>query len=59
MSEYFMKVGDVVSLSVLLGYFLAGLPVLATVLTIVWTALRIYEMETVQKWLGRKDEPIS
>jgi len=54
-----MKVGDVVSLSVLLGYFLAGLPVLATVLTIVWTALRIYEMETVQKWLGRKDEPIS
>lgn len=59
MSEYFMKVGDVVSLSVLLGYFLAGLPVLATVLTIIWTALRIYETETVQRWLGKKDEPIS
>ncbi len=54
-----MKVGDVVSLSVLLGYFLAGLPVLATVLTIIWTALRIYETETVQRWLGKKDEPIS
>jgi len=29
------------------------LPPVAAVFTIVWTALRIYEMETVQRWLKK------
>lgn len=49
-----MKVGgDLLSLSTLIAYFTGALPVIATLLTIVWTALRIYEMDTVQRWLGK------
>ncbi len=29
------------------------LPPVAAIFTIVWTALRIYEMETVQRWLNK------
>ena len=29
------------------------LPPVAALFTIVWTALRIYEMKTVQRWLGK------
>lgn len=29
------------------------LPPVAAIFTIVWTALRIYEMETVQRWLKK------
>ena len=29
------------------------LPPVAALFTIVWTALRIYEMETVQRWLKK------
>lgn len=57
------KIGDVLSLSVLIGYFVSILPTIATVLTIIWTLLRIYEMPTVQKMIarmkGKKDEPSS
>lgn len=51
--------GDALSLSVLLGYFVSYLPAIATVLTIVWTLIRIYETDTVQRWLGKKHEPLS
>lgn len=57
------KIGDVLSLSVLIGYFVSILPTIATVLTILWTLLRIYEMPTVQKIIaklkGKTDEPAS
>lgn len=60
MSDYFSRIGDAVSLTVLLGYFVSALPAVATFLTIVWTIIRIYEMDTVQRWLKRKkNEPIS
>lgn len=61
MSEQIARVGDIFSLSVLVGYFVSALPAVATFVTIIWTILRIYEMETVQRWLKkRKDnEPIS
>jgi hypothetical protein len=47
------NVGDVSAVTLLVGYFLGALPVLATLLTITWTALRIFETKTVQKWLGK------
>jgi hypothetical protein len=30
------------------------LPAVAALFTIVWTAIRIWETETVQGWLGKK-----
>jgi len=48
---------DVVSLTLLLGYMGDLLPPIATVLTIIWTALRIAETETIRRvwrwWRGR------
>lgn len=41
---------DTLSVSVLLGYFLGALPTVALILTTVWTALRIWEMQTVLGW---------
>lgn len=57
--SYVKTVGDVFSLSVLVSYFVGSLPILSLLLTVIWTGLRIYEMDTVQKWLGKKHEPIS
>lgn len=54
-SENVEHIGDGISLSVLFGYFFAGLPTIALVLTIIWTGIRIYETETVQRWLGKKN----
>lgn len=54
--EVMNSAGDAISVTVLLGYFFAGLPAFATILTIIWTALRIYEMCTVQGWLKRRKD---
>ena len=54
-----LKAGlDIVSLSALGGWFIGALPVIATGLTVIWTAIRIYETETVQRWLGRVNPPV-
>lgn len=58
-NETAMQIGDVLSLGVLLGWFVAALPAVATLLTVIWTAIRIYETDTVQRWLGKKHEPLS
>jgi hypothetical protein len=42
------KVGDLISASVLLGWMAGALPTIATLLTIIWTSIRIYEW-----WKGR------
>jgi hypothetical protein len=59
--NFIVNVGDAISLTVLFGWLVSALPAVATLLTIVWTALRIYEMCTVQRWLNRKkkNEPSS
>lgn len=56
---YIKAVGDAISLSALIGYFVGALPVVSILFTVIYTGLRIYEMDTVQKWLGKKHEPIS
>ena len=45
--------GDVGSISVLVGTLADFLPAVAALFTIIWTALRIYETETVQGWLKK------
>lgn len=56
---YIKAVGDAISLTTLIGYFVGALPVVSILFTVIYTGLRIYEMDTVQKWLGKKHEPIS
>lgn len=44
---------DLVSFTTLLGTLVQMLPHVAAVLTIIWTAIRIYETPTVRRWLGK------
>lgn len=37
------QVGDGLSLTILFGYFVAGLPMVAVLFTVIWTGMRIYE----------------
>lgn len=46
---------DGLSIGVLAGTLANVLPSIAAVMTIVWTAIRIWETDTVQRWTGRKD----
>lgn len=54
-SENVAHIGDGFSLSILFGYFFAGLPTVALILTVIWTAIRIYETSTIQRLLGKKN----
>lgn len=47
--------GDGISLSVLLGTLANALPSIAALMTIVWTAIRIWETDTCRRLFGRKD----
>ena len=46
---------DLASILTVLGTLADMLPAIAAVFTIVWTAIRIYETKTVQRWLGKSD----
>lgn len=48
--DLIMKVGDAISISVLVGHFVGVLPAIATIFTILFTAIRIWELQTVQGW---------
>lgn len=47
------QVMDVVSVFTVVGTLGDVLPPLAALVTIVWTGIRIYETQTVQRWLGK------
>lgn len=53
LSETVKLAGDALSVSVVVGTIVQILPAIAAVLTIIWTAIRIYETRTVQRLLGR------
>jgi chromate transport protein ChrA len=53
-SETGKHVGDAVSIVTVVGTLAQVLPSIAAIFTIVWTSIRIYETETVQKLLGKK-----
>ena len=48
--------GDAISIITVVGTLAEVLPALAAILTIVWTAIRIWETDTVQRLLGRQSE---
>jgi chromate transport protein ChrA len=48
--------GDIVSVTTVIGTLAGVLPSIAALFTIVWTAIRIYETETVQGFLRRMKE---
>ena len=43
------------SVVTVLGTITKMFPAIAALFTIIWTAIRIYETDTVQGWLGKKD----
>jgi hypothetical protein len=45
---------DGVSVVTVIGTLADVLPAVAALFTIVWTAIRIWETDTVQGWLGKK-----
>ena len=45
--------GDAVSIVTVVGTLAEVLPAIAALLTIIWTGFRIYELDTVQRWLGK------
>lgn len=45
--------GDSTSFAILLGSIADLLPPFAALLSIVWVTIRIYETDTVQRWLKR------
>jgi hypothetical protein len=48
------SVVDVISVATVVGTLVQLLPAVAALLTIAWTAIRIWETKTVQGWFGRK-----
>jgi hypothetical protein len=54
-TPYSLKLAlDALSITTLLGTLTQMLPHVAAILTIIWTALRIFETQTVQNMLGKK-----
>lgn len=56
--EGIKHVTDAVSIVTVIGTLAEILPALAALFSIVWSCFRIYETETVQKWLkkGKQNE---
>jgi hypothetical protein len=53
MSDHAKSVFDALSIGTVLGTLAGLLPAIAALVSIVWTAIRIYETRTVQKMLGK------
>lgn len=53
-TEGVKQVTDALSVVTVIGTLAEILPAIAALFTIVWTSFRIYETDTVQKWLGKK-----
>ena len=52
--EVVKSVGDVLSVVTVVGTLIEMLPSVAAIFTIVWTGIRIWETDTVQRMFGRK-----
>lgn len=53
MSESAKNVGDAVSVVTVVGALVQWLPAVAALFTIIWTAIRIYETDTVQSLIKK------
>ena len=56
--ETVKNVVDAFSVITVVGTIVNVLPAIAAIFTIVWTAIRIWETDTVQKLTGRKKPPV-
>lgn len=56
-SESAKHIVDAISIGTVAGTLAGILPSIAALFTIVWTVVRIYETKTVQKLLGRNEQP--
>ena len=56
LSEGAKLTGDIVSVATVLGTLAQWLPAIAALFTVVWTGIRIYETDTVQKLIGKKKD---
>jgi hypothetical protein len=54
MDESMKSLVDGVSVIATVGTLIEMLPSIAALFTIVWTGIRIYETDTIQRLLGRK-----
>ena len=54
MDDHTKHAMDAASIAVVVGTLADWLPAIAALFTIAWTAIRIYETETVQKLLKRR-----
>ena len=54
-SDAMKHVVDMVSIATVLGTLLEMLPAIAAGLSIIWTLIRIYETDTVQQWIHRRN----
>jgi hypothetical protein len=54
--EHVKQIGDALSIITVVGTLANLLPAIAAILTIVWTAIRIWETDTVQMIFGRKKD---
>lgn len=52
-NETIKQVADAASVVTVVGTLAGVLPAMAALFTIVWTGIRIYETDTVQKWLKK------
>jgi hypothetical protein len=52
--ETLKHVADAASVVTVIGTLTNVLPHAAALFTIIWTSIRIYETDTVQRWLGKK-----
>lgn len=55
-SEAVKHTVDAVSVVTVVGTLMDILPAVAALFTIIWTGIRIYETETVQRFLGKKTD---
>lgn len=53
LDESIKHITDAVSVVTVVGTLTGMLPSIAAAFTIIWTAIRIYETDTVQRWLGK------
>ena len=51
--ETVKHIADGLSVVTVVGMLAGILPAVAALFTIVWTGIRIYETETVQKWIKK------
>lgn len=53
-TETLKNIGDALSVGTVIGTLAGLLPSIAALITILWTGIRIYESDTVQKLLRRE-----